>query len=235
MGKLSQKVLSCYIFLFSGRFTQTADKITRKLVEEEIPSHNEHKRQAKFLTDNPWTFYQVLLLRLKQNSRISACGFFNVDRSLVTSFLATTFTYWVILVQFQTMWSLFDMQVLHRHILHLICVYHCIRQKNTHFLVQNYVCLLCISHTSGRHRHKRDDVPWDKLSPHLLSSKTQLAVFTKSFSNIPQNKLSPGLLSSLRSELAILGNQSRTSMHAYHPLGGHVKSPFFFKITACTF
>ena len=96
----------------------------------------------------PWTFYQVLLLRLKQNSGISACGFFNVDRSLVTSFLATTFTYWVILVQFQTMWSLFDMQVLHRHILHLICVYHCIRQKNTHFLVQNYVCLLCISHWS---------------------------------------------------------------------------------------
>ena len=44
---LPQKVLSCHIFLFSARFTQTADKITRKLVEEEIPSDDEHKRQAK--------------------------------------------------------------------------------------------------------------------------------------------------------------------------------------------
>ena len=45
-------------------------------------------------------FLQILLLKLRRYSRISACGFFTVDRSLVTSFLGTTFTYWVIFVQF---------------------------------------------------------------------------------------------------------------------------------------
>ena len=43
---------------------------------------------------------QVLIYKMKQHSEISAFGFFTVDRSLVTSFLANTFTYWVILVQF---------------------------------------------------------------------------------------------------------------------------------------
>ena len=65
------------------------------------------EERQKFLQAFPETFFQVLLLRLKQNSGISACGFFNVNRSLVTSFLATTFTYWVILVQFQHMWTQF--------------------------------------------------------------------------------------------------------------------------------
>ena len=32
---------------FFVRYTQTADKITTKLVEAEIPSHDEHKKQAK--------------------------------------------------------------------------------------------------------------------------------------------------------------------------------------------
>ena len=44
--------------------------------------------------------FQMLLLRFRRFSKISACGYFTVDRSLVTSFLGTTFTYWVILVQF---------------------------------------------------------------------------------------------------------------------------------------
>ena len=44
--------------------------------------------------------FQMLLLRFRRFSQISACGYFTVDRSLVTSFLGTTFTYWVILVQF---------------------------------------------------------------------------------------------------------------------------------------
>ena len=52
-SKLKLDCWKCYLktiklsHLFSARFTQTADKITRKLVEEEIPSHDEHKRQAK--------------------------------------------------------------------------------------------------------------------------------------------------------------------------------------------
>ena len=33
--------------LFFARFTQTADKIRRKLVEEELPAHDEHQKQAK--------------------------------------------------------------------------------------------------------------------------------------------------------------------------------------------
>ena len=36
---------------------------------------------------------------LRKVSVITACDFFTVDRGLVTSFLATTFTYWVVLIQ----------------------------------------------------------------------------------------------------------------------------------------
>ena len=32
--------------LFFARFTQTADKITRKLAEEELPAHDDHQKQA---------------------------------------------------------------------------------------------------------------------------------------------------------------------------------------------
>ena len=45
---------------------------------------------------------QVLIYKLKRYSEISAFGFFTIDRTLFTSFLATTFTLWVILVQFVT-------------------------------------------------------------------------------------------------------------------------------------
>ena len=43
---------------------------------------------------------KLYMSRLKRQSGMSAHGFFRVNRGLVTSFLATTFTYWVILVQF---------------------------------------------------------------------------------------------------------------------------------------
>ena len=42
----------------------------------------------------------VLIRQLKRQFHISACGFFIVDRNLVTAFLATIFTYWITLVQF---------------------------------------------------------------------------------------------------------------------------------------
>ena len=63
-----QKLMSfCIIqsnFLIFTKFTQTADKIKRKLAEEEFPSHDEHQKQAK---DPPRPFarplhFQVLLL-----------------------------------------------------------------------------------------------------------------------------------------------------------------------------
>jgi hypothetical protein len=43
---------------------------------------------------------QLYIRQLRSCSTITASGFFPVNRALVTSFLATTFTYWVILIQF---------------------------------------------------------------------------------------------------------------------------------------
>ena len=51
----------------------------------------------------PYSLFQLVKLyisKLRGCSTISAGGFFIVNRSLVTSFLATSFTYWVILIQF---------------------------------------------------------------------------------------------------------------------------------------
>ena len=41
----------------------------------------------------------VLIQKLSNNSRITAAGFFILNKSLVTSFVATTLTYWIILIQ----------------------------------------------------------------------------------------------------------------------------------------
>jgi len=93
--------------IFSSRFTQTAHRIIRKLTETSLSEDDAHEKEVI------WVYFilglfihfcsKVLMLQLRENSKVSACGFFIVDRSLVTSFLATTFTYWVILIQFQTM------------------------------------------------------------------------------------------------------------------------------------
>ena len=62
---------------------------------------SEHfQRMQIVLFVSQFPHFQMLLLRFRRFSKISACGYFTVDRSLVTSFLGTTFTYWVILVQF---------------------------------------------------------------------------------------------------------------------------------------
>merc|ERR1712062_131952 len=71
----------------SSKYTDNAETVIGRLEDEMTPEHAKHDKQ-------------VLIRKLKRQSKISACGFFTVDRSLVTSFLATTFTYWVILVQF---------------------------------------------------------------------------------------------------------------------------------------
>ena len=39
------------------------------------------------------------LEKLAVTTKMTACELFTVDRGLVTSFLATTFTYWVVLIQ----------------------------------------------------------------------------------------------------------------------------------------
>ena len=107
--------------ILSSRFTQTAHRVIRKLTETRLSEADAHEReviwvyiflgciQYQYIQYNiQYTVFihfcsKVLMLQLRENSKISACGFFVVDRSLVTSFLATTFTYWVILIQFQTM------------------------------------------------------------------------------------------------------------------------------------
>ena len=84
-----------------NRFTDDAYNIIARLKDEKTASKEKHEKQV--LHDTLWSLHkeaQVLIRKLERWSRISACGFFTVDRSLVTSFLATTFTYWVILVQF---------------------------------------------------------------------------------------------------------------------------------------
>merc|ERR550517_356077 len=78
------------VFLLSDtstKFTSDAEALIARLEDEKTLPEKEHDKQ-------------VLIRKLKRWSHISACGFFTVNRSLVTSFLATTFTYWVILVQF---------------------------------------------------------------------------------------------------------------------------------------
>ena len=81
------------------RFTEDAENVIERLEDEITPPREEHNKQV-MTTKSQITLPQVLIRRLKRWSHVSACGFFTVDRSLVTAFLATTFTYWVILVQF---------------------------------------------------------------------------------------------------------------------------------------
>ena len=81
------------------RFTENAEDVIARLEDEKTPLEEEHDKQV-MKTLSEIALPQVLIRKLKRWSHISACGFFTVDRSLVTAFLATTFTYWVILVQF---------------------------------------------------------------------------------------------------------------------------------------
>ena len=81
------------------RFTEDAENVITRLEDEKTAPEEEHDKQV-MKTKSFITLSQVLIRRLKRWSHVSACGFFTVDRSLVTAFLATTFTYWVILVQF---------------------------------------------------------------------------------------------------------------------------------------
>ena len=84
------------------RFTMLADDIIMRVESTKVFGEEEdEKRVSCFLHICHFCFFfQMLILKLRRYSQISACGFFTVDRSLVTSFLSTTFTYWVILVQF---------------------------------------------------------------------------------------------------------------------------------------
>ena len=43
---------------------------------------------------------QLYVKKLQAGAVMTASGYFTVNNSLVTSFLGTTFTYWVILIQF---------------------------------------------------------------------------------------------------------------------------------------
>ena len=70
-----------------------------KCADDFITSEQFQRIQIIFFISQ-FPHFQMLLLRFRRFSQISACGYFTVDRSLVTSFLGTTFTYWVILVQF---------------------------------------------------------------------------------------------------------------------------------------
>ena len=92
------------------RFTKYAENVSMKLVEKKVYTGLEHEKQVCLL--QPYLILdimqilcsklQVLIYKLKRYSEISAFGFFTIDRTLFTSFLATTFTLWVILVQFVT-------------------------------------------------------------------------------------------------------------------------------------
>ena len=90
-GKKFEDAYSTYVYQgkFSLlRYTDNAETVIGRLEDEMTPEHAKHDKQAK--TKQKWNFrtsfilWQVLIRKLKRQSKISACGFFTVDRSLAT-------------------------------------------------------------------------------------------------------------------------------------------------------